>query len=91
MKDFDFTLACLGMWSPLFRLHVLRTCVDHGPLRDRGMSKTELLVLKDAWSRKGTKLAWRHLWSKESDMHTMGSGGAVIVARVGSGKDSLFS
>lgn len=35
------------------------------------MSKIELLVLKDVWSRKGVEEAWQHLWNKESDMHAM--------------------
>lgn len=45
--------------------------MNHGPPWDRGMSKIELLVLKDVGSRKGVEVAWQCLWSQESDMHAL--------------------
>lgn len=66
--------------------------MNHGPPWDRGMSKIELLVLKDVWSRKGVEEAWQHLWNRRvTCMPWEGGCGPVTVVRGGPGKDSLLS
>ena len=66
--------------------------MNHGPPWDRGMSKIELLVLKDVWSRKGCKRRGNTCGIRRvTCMPGEGGCGPVTVVRGGPGKDSLLS